>query len=641
MAFLLTNLIILFAHYTLVVRFKIARLTDKIIFIFVLFSAQIILTILVLGIFHWLYLSWLIAFNLTLAALIILLNNIPTSDILLALREDFLKLKEGGKLIFASISNILLTLLFLVVTLWMFLASHLLPPRGVDDITYHLPAIYEYIIQHRIYTLPTDVRIFFAFPQNAELLFLWPTIFFHNVSWIGLIQFFVTIAGIIIVYALARILDIKPSLAYFVAIQFLFAPLVLAQAGSAYIDTMTSVYFLLSLYLSVQFYRKGGLVYLYMAALSMGLMIGMKYSMLAMAVILQMFIVPKIFKEHKRTIFIYVSIIFLAGGYWYVKNLIELKSPFYPMSIFHKGLGVFDGNATINPIDMYLQWPAKYALLFIEDTGLGSFHGGFGLTFLGIAFPCWVFVFLKSIQQFRLSKNLIPIGIWVQFILGYWILFMVPLGQLYLCPRYSIFIIPIGLLAMGTILSITKNKIYTTAIKTLCCIFSILAVVELAIVRLPSYRIDAPIKDLIAGKNVSKNKYLKFSSFMPSISYSWELLDLLTKDDPKGLSCYVAIDGQFYFVAPTYGINLQNRVWNLQNDVSTKPDALIYYLNARGDAFYFKTKIPLEEAMNDPYYELILKINQESYLFVRKDFIDQPSKRKLLAQFHHDLLTNE
>jgi len=64
------------------------------------------------------------------------------------------------------------------VFIWGALVVYFLPTKGFDVFAYHLTPIYEYIVCHKIFLLPVKFYSHFSFPQNAELLFLWPAIFF-------------------------------------------------------------------------------------------------------------------------------------------------------------------------------------------------------------------------------------------------------------------------------------------------------------------------------------------------------------------------------------------------------------------------------------------------------------------------------
>jgi len=170
---------------------------------------------------------------------------------------------------------------------------------------------------------------------------------------------------------------------------------------------------------------------------------------------------------------------------------------------------------------------------------------------------------------------------------------------------------------------------------------------QLSTVRIPSYAIDHPIKDIINGKNVSKNKYLRLSSFMPTLSYAWEALDFLTKDDAHGLNCYMLQTKYFFWAAPTYGNNLQNRVLNFRENITVEPDAFIHYFNSsennsedKDPAKNQNKKFRLKDILLDPKYEAIVSIitaRSKAMLIVKKDFILSKKKSKLLTDYYKDL----
>ncbi len=97
-----------------------------------------------------------------------------------------------------------------------------IPTRGVDDLTYHLPAIYEYIQNQEIFLLPLYYRMHFVLPMNAEFLFMWPLNYFKSTNSIGLIQYTYSLIGMIVIYALARSLSLKRNISYFSSQLFFF-----------------------------------------------------------------------------------------------------------------------------------------------------------------------------------------------------------------------------------------------------------------------------------------------------------------------------------------------------------------------------------------------------------------------------------
>ena len=106
------------------------------------------------------------------------------------------------------------------------------------------------------------------------------------------------------------------------------------QAGSANIDLITSVFYLAALSFAVEFWQKGGKISFYLAGITGGLLIGMKYSMLFFVLGLQPLILYPLLKGIGKGClrygFIYLFFIFIAGGYWYGRNFLILGNPIWP-----------------------------------------------------------------------------------------------------------------------------------------------------------------------------------------------------------------------------------------------------------------------------------------------------------------------
>src|SRR5262249_27929557 len=97
-----------------------------------------------------------------------------------------------------------LGVLFLFAALWLATVVVIYSPRGVDDIVYHLPPIYQAVQTHRFQILPLELRQLFAFPFNAEMLFLWVTLLTGSVRWVDGTQILAAALGIAAVFALGR-----------------------------------------------------------------------------------------------------------------------------------------------------------------------------------------------------------------------------------------------------------------------------------------------------------------------------------------------------------------------------------------------------------------------------------------------------
>ena len=177
--FFVTNLLIFLSFYLLLINKKLTSISEKLVATVLLTTAQIILSELVLGTLEILTVNYLILLNTAIALIIIFVVFRKQRNIKAYLTDDYISLKSNLKSI-NSPYIIFLFLLLSLVSFWLFLSAILLPPRGIDDLTYHLPAVFEYIYHQKIFLLPVEYRGHVAFPMNAELLFLWPTVFFKN-----------------------------------------------------------------------------------------------------------------------------------------------------------------------------------------------------------------------------------------------------------------------------------------------------------------------------------------------------------------------------------------------------------------------------------------------------------------------------
>lgn len=616
--FFVTNLLIFLSFYLLLINKKLTSISEKLVATVLLTTAQIILSELVLGILEILTVNYLILLNTAIALIIIFIVFRKQRNVKAYLTDDYISLKNNLKSI-NSPYIIFLFLLLSLVSFWLFLSAILLPPRGIDDLTYHLPAVFEYIYHQKIFLLPVEYRGHVAFPMNAELLFLWPTVFFKNLIPIGLVQFFYGIYGISVIYVLSRQLSLKRETSIFIGLIFFFSPVVLTQAGVAYIDLIVSVLFLVSLYFSIRFYSTQISTYLFLAGISIGLILGMKYTMILTAIILQTVIFPKLIRKNSREILIYFLLISIFSCYWYLRNYLVLGNPVFPMEIFTESRE-FLSISSLNILYIVNKFKEIFGL-FLYDTGIGSFHGGYGIIFWGIAIPSWIYFFIKSIMIKNRSRS-VNIFILLQLLTGFLFLFLVPSFKFHRSPRLTIFMIGIGILAVGKLIEeFESQKIYKNTILLSCCVFSFLSTFQLARAKLPSYAIDIPIYDILSKKDYSQMRYLRFAS--SSSSFLWETLDYITLNYRKGLDCYFA-SSVLDYAGPIYGSRLQNRVWNFKEDKSKMPDAFIFLIHDEENVKYYGKKITIDEVLNNNNYKLI-DLAEKAYLYLHKDFLEKNS----------------
>ena len=614
------------SYYFLLIRFKVQCPHQKIILAGLFGFSQIILTQLFLGIVGLLYLPAVIFFNVGIFLMVAVCSRVFEKDPYGILREEYRRLAGSFRNAFAA-ENAFLLALGGGVLLWIAIVIYLFPVREYDSVTYHLPPICQYIINHRISLLPVEINKRFAFPENAELLFMWPMIFLHSQQFVNTVQLVMVLWGVVVIYGLARLLGITSKIAFFVSLLFFFTPIVVPQIGTCYIDCVMTVFILTVLYCAAMFYRSNRLLYFYSTALAAGLLWGMKYNGFLFILMVTPFLWGRrgIRLKHWAVFFV---ILLVAGGFWYLRNFWIFKTPVYPALFSHEASGVFPYySRTVNPVEFLMLIPSKFLLLW-KDVGLGSFNGGYGLIFWGMALPAWFYIWSRSILQ----KNKFDFWVYLPLVVGIGQLMFPSLDRYEYLPRYSIFIVAIGLLALGQVMVVfTRFDYFRKGIKVLCIIFAVIAIVrgddDFG------WGIEKPIKDIVAGKYISRQSYC----WGYENCQVWGALDYLTVNDPKGLTVYLASGN---WINPVnvygYGTKLQNRIWNIQKDKSFPPDAFLF-VNIAKDAnlskIYRGGEIALKDVMVNSEFILIERTDND-FLFIRKNFFKDSQKQQLLNKYY-------
>ncbi len=633
MIFILINSLILISFYLLTARIKIHSFSERMMVTIFLWMSQIIFTELTLGILSLLYIQWLALFNIliSISLLFFSLSKIQANQVI---REDIKSIRLHLGSILAPENKILLCLGFFVM-LWFTAASYFLPPRGgADDIFYHLPPVYEFIIKHQIYLMPIyKIKYTFAFPLNAELFFMWPAIFFHDQRWVDFVQVIFALSGSLTVYAFARLLGQTVRLAFFLGLLFFFSPVVLHQAESNYIDLISTTFFMTTLYFSIKFALKGATRDLYFAGICGGILLGIKYFFILFWISFQGFILPRLLRLKFTQKLIYLTFILIFCGYWYLRNFLILDNIFYPITLFKKNLGVFFTGSNHfelgNEVSLFF---LKLYNLYFKDLGLGTFNGGFGLVYWSIAFPCWIYILGKSILY--KEKNKLNLWLfWSQPIIGFGLLLLTPVREMEWSVRWIIFVIPIGLLALGEILTLIDKK-FSNFIKFFSVTASYLSVMILSLSSLPNYIFTSALDDSLHNRKSSEFRYYKDSSwYLPFMRFVAEPLDFLTPN--QGLLCYIAADPESYWLTNIYGSRFQNRVWNLENNLNPDPDAIIFQNFENKPLFYLGKKITLEQVEKDSRYSLITQTNL-TLLFIRNDILNADNRLNLLKIYYEN-----
>ncbi len=545
--------------------------------------------------------------------------------------------------------NILLALLVAFTALWLVAAAVFLPPRTIEDLAYHLPPLYQAVQSHRLELLPVALRDAFAFPFNGGLLLLWPLVLLRGDAMIELVQLVVVLYGMLAVYALGRRLDVSARTGAFAALLFLFVPVVLGLSGSNGSDLIAGVFHLVLLFAAISFYQTGDGLDLVMAAVASGFLLGARYSMLLSVAFVQPILWLRLWRDagRLRAIGRYALSILVAlplGAYWPVRNYLATGSPLYPLQATWSGFRLAP-ESTLGQIshpDIPTLWgdwssdPWKLLTLPVRDPGLGSLYGGLGIVFWGFCVPALIYCLAQAVRAAVKSGRLFPLILWGQVLAGVFAPLLVPSEAIDFAPRSLVFVAGLGLVAFATVFGPITTLLRGSGpmLRALAVAASVLAVIHLASYRWPLFQIAPAVADWKSGRYVSEFAYLpQTGSDVPSLSEIWTPLDYLTRDGP-GWTVYMASGHPSFWTAPSFGSQLQNRVWNFETAPAELPDALIYHRDQRGLPYYYVgSRILPQDVAADGRYELIAQ-TPNTKLWVKRELLDQPEVSAKLADYY-------
>lgn len=644
MACLLLTILIMCSYFYLISCLPDRTMANKVLPSFLMTCAQIVITELILGLTGLLHVSILIILN-TAISLAVLISGYRRSrtGVFATIRQDIMIAKESFSEAM-DITNIALLVLVILSYSWVVIAAYYLPLRGVDDLYYHLPPIFEYIQTHTIKLLAIEIRDSFTFPQNAELLFLWPTIFSHSQKMLDSANVPFVLASIVVVYSMLRQFTISVTDSSFAALLYALCPVVIMQAGSNYIDVIVSLFFLLSLYYTVLYIEHQRTVYAFLAGVSIGLVCGMKYTAFFMTIPLQMIILWKMFGHKRRQIPGYCAIVLTLCGWWYLRNSVVMGNPFYPMNFHQPRMGLIgEGSekSTANFVVNVSKWLLQFPL---EDIGVGSYDGGFGLVFWGLGFSSWICVVVYSILACN-KINTSKIVVLMQLPIGFLMLQFAPVNMVQYVGRLSLFVVAIGLFSLCLVFELIQDDVYKKNIKMVCVLFSVLSVSLMFVSKMPAYRfnnVDFVRKD---GSLPSEYKFpMNTNAIYSVLKHLWYPLDYITMDEMSGVNCYIASNYEYYALSPFYGSKLQNRPIVVGDNVPQKVDAFVYlhypfrdlfgYISKQ-DIYYPDTKFTEKEMVTHTDCAVITQ-TELGCLIMTKAYLNSPVKLKKLRIYYGD-----
>jgi hypothetical protein len=213
-----------------------------------------------------------------------------------------------------------------------------------DSLTYHIP-IGESILKGNILNPPNLTHGLGFYPAVGEVIL---SIFIL----LGIPLGFFNIIAIIILFFILKILAEEYEINKYISIIFSVSVITLNSIirliPNQTIDIWLLIFFSLILFF-IKKYENGKLKNLLPLGLSLGLLIGIKYSGLVYVLIIFLVYLKVIFKKINIKNLIYLFLPILAiGGFWYFRNYLITQNPFYPINI----LG-FSGSRDFQLIEAY------------------------------------------------------------------------------------------------------------------------------------------------------------------------------------------------------------------------------------------------------------------------------------------------
>jgi hypothetical protein len=296
-----------------------------------------------------------------------------------------------------------------------------------DALFYHLPLAASWFHNGSI-TRGFDVQ--FYSPGNTELMMRWGLLL-DSERFVFLVLFFAAIFCIYMVYKLARAIGQGRQTAFVAACCAASFPVLPFQATTAYTDTMGALFLLLSVFFIIRWIQKNLLSNrsLFCAGLAAGLAVGAKVSMVSP--LFAMILVTTIIVLRSKHIWlatgtrpidiglnwawlfkfagIFSFAVFLGGGYWYLRNIIEMHNPFYPISIL--GLPGLTIDQMLPQYPLFIESPWKQIFYpWTELIYVYPYDDGIGAVATGIVLPVlllWPYLHYRTQDVKRVGPGVI------------------------------------------------------------------------------------------------------------------------------------------------------------------------------------------------------------------------------------------
>lgn len=242
----------------------------------------------------------------------------------------------GPKQLDPVVAVLVIGIIALLGTLYL---SALQPPYASDELHYHFPQAEALADSGRL-TMPLGGHGYYGnIPKLMEIIFAFGIVMggysiAHALHFAFVLGFVVFVGGFLTRHHGART-------GWTAALLILFYRQYTWNATVGFVDAATASLEVGALLLAVDWFVTARPVSLSVSAGLLGLAVGMKYSPLPTVLLIVVAATVVAMRTRRPTLrqaVVYVAVAAFFGGFWYVRNLVELGNPVYPFYFGHEGL---------------------------------------------------------------------------------------------------------------------------------------------------------------------------------------------------------------------------------------------------------------------------------------------------------------
>lgn len=348
--------------------------------------------------------------------------------------------------------------LSIVLLLWKIVLGVVMNDVSFDAMNYHLSWVGYAVQEEHFGPFETPVPWINSYPKTLTLWYGWFLLPPANDFLVDLAQIPIFLLGVVAVYHLLRFFNYDEDTSIISSLLLLFFPVVYLQLTTNYIDVaLASLVFVLFTF-AIQ--KKQSFLSLVLFALTAGLLIGGKSTMVIPIFFAFLLLCYRLYNQKNLSVIDFFIrlvcigiIIFLLGGYWYIRNLLYYGDLLYPVKVMVGNFTLVPGVVTAAELIAQSKPDVLDGVSSVKSLFINTFQttkprydmvpGGFGVIWSYFLF------FLQPIAITILIKR----KLWTQlvFLFFFWIIWFISPGNWWF--RYVIVVGVTGLLSFAIVYS--------------------------------------------------------------------------------------------------------------------------------------------------------------------------------------------